>query len=171
VRRELVNAARMLIPAAVALGIVFAFVPGRLDLAARTLALVVCAVVLLAGLRALRRSFPPAESRRRRARSGGDARTAPASLRRLEDETALGSAGAFDFHHRLRPRLRRIAAGILESRHHVSLDGDPRARELLGEETWGYLRADRPPPEDRLAPGVPVAELQRLVESLERVRA
>jgi hypothetical protein len=31
------------------------------------------------------------------------------------------------------------------------------------------VRQDRPPPVDRLARGLPVAELDRIVESLERV--
>jgi hypothetical protein len=160
----------MLIPATLALGFVAVLLPGRLVLAARIYALVVCGIALLAALRALRSAYPSPQ--RRRARRGAARRRAPASLARLEDETALGIAGAFDLHHRLRPRLRAIAAGVLETRAHASLDGDPgRAREVLGEETWSLLRADRPPPEDRLARGLPVDELRRVVESLERVRA
>jgi hypothetical protein len=170
VRAGLAAAARMLIPATVALGFVAVLLPGRLALAARIYALVVCGIALLAALRALRNAYPPTPPRRRNRRGEADRRNAPAGLARLEDETALGVAGSFDLHHRLRPRLRAIAADVLEARRHVSLDGDPRvARELLGEETWNLLRADRPPPEDRLARGVPVAELRRIVESLERV--
>ena len=169
-RRDLAAAARLLIPATLTLGIVAAFMPGRLSLAARVYALVVCGTALLAALRALRKAYPPAAPRRGEARGTRRGRDAPSSLARIEDETALGVAGAFDLHHRLRPRLRVIAAGVLEARRHVSLDGDPQsARELLGEETWSLLRADRPPPEDRLARGVPVDELRRVVESLERV--
>jgi hypothetical protein len=170
VRRGIVATGRMLIPATLALGGVAAFLPGRLALAARIYALVVCGIVLLVAFRALRTTYPPATTRRRRARGGAARRRAPASLARLEDETALGVAGAFDLHHRLRPRLRAIATGVLEARRHVSLDDNPRdARELLGDEAWDLLRADRPPPEDRLARGMPVAELRRVVESLERV--
>ena len=169
-RRDLTAAARMLVPATLALGFVTAFVPGRLALAARIYALVLCGTALLAALRALRRAYPPATPLRRKVRSTTGGRRAPSTLARLEDETALGIAGAFDLHHRLRPRLRAIAAGVLEARRHVSLDGDPgSARELLGDEAWSLLRADRPPPEDRLARGLPVDELRRVVESLERV--
>lgn len=171
-RRDLAGAAQVLIPATLALGLVVAFVPGRLELAARIYALILSGTALLAALRALRRAYPPATPRGRKARGAARRRRAPSSLARLEDETALGVAGAFDLHHRLRPRLRAIAAGVLEAQRHISLDGDPqRARELLGEETWSLLRANRPPPEDRLARGLPVDELRRVVESLERVRA
>jgi hypothetical protein len=170
VRPALAAAARILIPATIALGFVAVLLPGQLALAARIYALLVCGIALLAALRALRTAYPPSTPRRHRGRGGADRRRAPASLARLEDETALGVAGAFDLHHRLRPRLRAIAAEVLEARRHVSLDGDPRgARELLGPETWSLLRADRPPPEDRLARGLPVHELRRVVESLERV--
>jgi hypothetical protein len=172
VRRDLAAAAQVLIPATLALALVAAFVPGRLVLAARIYALVVCGAALVAALRALRRAYPPSAPRRRKTRRSTGRRRTPSSLARLEDETALGVAGAFDFHHRLRPRLRAIAAGVLETGRNVSLDDDPESAEkLLGQETWSLLRADRPPPEDRLARGVPVDELRRVVESLERVGA
>jgi hypothetical protein len=170
VRRDLVAAARMLIPATLALGLVTAFVPGRLALAVRIYALILCGTALLAALRALRRAYPPAMPRGRKARGTARGRPAPSSLARLEDETALGVAGAFHLHLRLRPRLRTIASGVLEARRHVSLDGDPeKAQEILGAETWDLLRPDRPPPEDRLASGLPVDELRRVVDSLERL--
>jgi hypothetical protein len=79
-------------------------------------------------------------------------------------------AGAFDLHHRLRPRLRTIAQGVLSTRRRVSLDDEPTAaRAALGDDTYELLRRDRLPPEDRLARGLPVPELRRVVESLERV--
>jgi hypothetical protein len=83
---------------------------------------------------------------------------------------ALGIAGAFDLHHRLRPRLRTLAAELLATRRGISLNGAPgRARDLLGDETWELVREDRPPPEDRQARGLPINELRDVVESLERV--
>jgi hypothetical protein len=88
----------------------------------------------------------------------------------LEHETALGVSGAFDLHHRLRPRLRKIATGLLAARRRVSLDDGPEpARAILGDETWDLVRRDRPPPENRLARGLPVTELRRVVDSLEQV--
>ena len=55
-------------------------------------------------------------------------------------------------------------------RRGVSLDEDPRtAQRLLGAGTWNLVRSDRPPPEDRLARGLPLPEIERVVESLERI--
>ncbi len=91
-------------------------------------------------------------------------------LARLEQEVVLGSAGSFDLHHQLRPRLRGLAAELLTARRRLSLDGDAeQARELLGEETWELVREKRLPPEDRLARGMPPEALDRVVTSLERI--
>ena len=94
----------------------------------------------------------------------------PPTLLRLEQACALGVARSFDLHYRVRPRLREIAAPLLATRRGVTLDGDrDAARNILGEETWELVRADRPLPEDRLASGIPVATLREVVESLERL--
>ena len=56
------------------------------------------------------------------------------------------------------------------TRRRLSLDDDPEAaRQIVGDETWELVRSDRPPPKDRPARGLPVSELDRVVESLERV--
>ena len=44
-----------------------------------------------------------------------------------------------------------------------------QAHALLGEETWELVREKRPPPEDRLARGIPSEALDRVVTSLERI--
>jgi hypothetical protein len=94
----------------------------------------------------------------------------PASLVQIEHETALGVAGSFGLHFRLRPRLRAIAAGLLMSRRRIRLDEDTAlARAALGDETWELLRPDRRPPEDRLGRGVPRAQLLRTIDALERI--
>jgi hypothetical protein len=159
---------RLLVAPTLALGIVALVLPGRAGLAVRVYALVLCAVVLRFAIKALRRAYPPTEPlRRRAARSRGRGR--PASLARLENEAALGVAGAFDLHHRLRPRLRKLAAGLVESRRRISLDRDPEAaRAALGDTAWELVRADRPPPADRLARGLPISDLRSVVESFER---
>ncbi len=168
-RRDLYRALRVLVISTLALLFVVAFLPGRLELAVRVYALVLCAVALLLVLAALRRAYPPATSLRHR--SGQTTSTQrPGSLARLEHLAALGVAGSFDLHHRLRPRLRTIAQGLLSSRRRISLDAEPEAaRAALGGEAYDLVRHDRPPPEDRLTRGVPVAELERVVASLERV--
>ena len=169
-RRDVVAALRLLIVPTLALGAVALFVPGRLSLAVRIYALLLCAAAIVVALGALRRAYPltsplrPGGSRRR---SG---RRLPPSLARVENVCALGVAGSFDLHHRLRPRVRSTAEGLLTTRRRVSLDGDPEAaRRLLGEQAYDLVRADRPPPEDRLARGLPISDLRRVVESLESV--
>jgi hypothetical protein len=94
----------------------------------------------------------------------------PTSLARIELETALGSAGTFDLHYRLVPRLRSIARGLLSSRRRMSLEQDPQsARAILGQDAWELVRPDRPPPEDRLADGIPARDLARTVDALEAI--
>jgi hypothetical protein len=169
VRRDVSSAVRLLIVPTLALGVVAAILPGRAGLAVRIYALVVAAVVINSTLKALRRAYPPALPLRRASARARRGRRRPAGLARLEDEAALGVAGAFDLHHRLRPRLRPLAIGLLSSRQRISLDGDPEAaRAALGPKTWDLVRQDRPPPEDRLARGIPISELRSVVETLER---
>lgn len=169
-KRDLGSAAKVLVLPTLILLLTVGVVPGRLPLVIRLYALVVCAVALGLGLLALRRAYPRATPLRPGAGTGSRRRKPPPTLARLEDELALGVARAFDLHHRLVPRLRAIAAGLLSSRRRTSLDAEPdEARSILGEETWELVRPDRPPPEDRLAPGIPPEGLTRVVESLETV--
>jgi hypothetical protein len=91
-------------------------------------------------------------------------------LERIERAIVIAQTTSFDFHFRLRPTLRRIASELLRSRRGIDLDGDPeRSRAALGEETWGYVRADRPPPDDRFGPGIDRAALRRVVDALEAI--
>ena len=107
-------------------------------------------------------------ARRRRARRREEQRLP--ELARLEREVVMASAGAFDLHRRVRPILREIAEHRLLSRRGILLDEDTdEARELLGETTWDLVRADRPPPEDRHGRGLEPAELERVVQTLERL--
>jgi hypothetical protein len=168
-RRDTFTAIRFLIAPTLALGIVALVLPGRAGLAVRVYALVLCAVILRFAVTALRRAYPPTEPLSRgAARARGTGR--PASLARLENEAALGVVGAFDLHHRLRPRLHKLAAGLVESRRRISLDRDPQAaRAALGETAWELVRPDRPPPADRLARGLPISDLRSVVETFERL--
>ena len=169
-KRDLWRAARALAVPALALGFVIAFAPGRTGLAIRIFALLVCGAALLLVLAALRRAYPREQPLRRAAKREAPSRAIPGMLGRLEQETVLGVAGSFDLHYRLRPRLRGLTRDLLAGRRGVPLDAAPeRARELLGETTWELVRRDRPPPEDRLAPGLPGNDLRRVVESLERL--
>lgn len=169
-RSDLIGAGRFLVLPTVGLAFVLLFLPGRAGLAIRVFALVLSGVVLVLALAALRRAFPPARPLRPVIRERQRPREAPETLARLEAQAVLGVAGAFDLHYRLRPRLRGLAAELLETRRGIILDADPpRSRDVLGDETWELVRRDRPPPEDRLARGIPIRELARVVESLENV--
>ena len=97
------------------------------ELPSRVYALLVCAAAPSS------RSWRFGAHIRRSGRSARRARPAasdgpPQGLARIEHEAALGVAGSFDLHFRLRPRLRSIAAGLLESRRRISLDDEPEAR-------------------------------------------
>ena len=82
---------------------------------------------------------------------------------------ALAAGTAFDVHYRLRPSLRTVAAGLL-LRQGVDLERAPgRAQELLAPGTWELVRPDRPAPDDRTAPGLPLAEAERAISDLERL--
>ena len=170
-KRELLAAGRYVALVTVALAVVVALLPGRAGLAVRIYVLVLCCFALALAVLALRRAFPAAAPLRPAPRRDRNRRRRPpGTLARHEQEVTLGVANAFDLHHRLRPRLRRLASELLTTRRGVSLDEDTHTtRRLLGEGTWDLVRSDRPPPEDRLARGLPLSEIERVVESLERI--
>lgn len=169
-RRDLRRAAKSLTLPTLGLVSVVAFVPGRLELAVRIYALVLCGVALALVLAVLRRAYPASTPLRPRQPRRPERPRPPAPLARLEQEVALGVASSFDLHHRLRPRLRGLALVQLAAKRRIALDDEHEvAREILGDETVELVRRDRPPPEDRLARGLPPAAVRRVVESLERL--
>ena len=92
-----------------------------------------------------------------------------AELDRIDRLVVLGAANEFDLHYRLRPLLRDLAADRLSAGHGVSLDGQPeRAQQLLGEELWELVRADREVGR-RSGPGVAPAALAGFVDRLEKL--
>ena len=118
-------------------------------------------------------AWPPVAERRRaldvRSWRRPSLRQRIRDLEELEHAVEFSVTTAFDFHFRLRPHLVQIAA------HRLALRGiDPErqsepARALLGDEVWQLLRPDRPAPETRNSPGVPLRTLQRVVERLDAV--
>jgi hypothetical protein len=94
----------------------------------------------------------------------------PRDLTKLEREVVLGAATAFDVHMRLRPLLREIAAHRLASRRGLDLDtGGVDVQAALGEDVWRLVRPGVEPPDDRLAPGLPVPALRAALDTLERI--
>jgi hypothetical protein len=170
VRRDVAGAIRLLVLPTIALGVVVAFIPGRVGLVMRIYALVVCAVALAVALGALRRVYPPERRLRMPGGNGTPHGEHPSTLARIEHEAALGVTGSFDLHYRLVPRLRSVASGLLESRRRISLETQPEEAEtVLGPEAWELVRPDRAAPADRLARGIAPDALRRVVDSLERV--
>lgn len=93
----------------------------------------------------------------------------PASLAKLEREVALAATTTFDFHARLRPTLREIAAYRLANRGIVLDSGSPAARAALGDDLWELLRPDRRPPDDRNAPGLPLTRVRAVLDALDKI--
>jgi hypothetical protein len=92
-----------------------------------------------------------------------------AELDRIDRLVVLGSANEFDFHYRLRPVLRQVAAERLYGLYGFELDRDSeRARPLLGDELWEAVRPDRKVGR-RAGPGLPAAELAAHVARLEQL--
>jgi hypothetical protein len=116
------------------------------------------------GLARLRRALPPdADARASASPPAGD------PLARVERIIAAAGGTAAEFHLRLRPLLREIAATRL-ARRGVRLDTDTdRARALLGDPAWDVLRHDRPPPDPASARGPSAAQIDELIAALERV--
>jgi hypothetical protein len=151
-------------------GLSIAFPGQRWDLlAAYELVLGAVAIaVAVAALRALRprgwEARTPFDRRRERREDSGQT----AELDRIDRLLVIGSGNAFDAHHRLRPLFREVALERLRV-HGVDLDRQPeRARELLGDELWEFVHADRDPGA-RSGPGLPLERAARFVDALESV--
>jgi hypothetical protein len=92
--------------------------------------------------------------------------TRPSEIVRIEREITLGTRSAGHLHTRLLPLLRDAASARLG----IDFDLHPeRARAALGAESWELLRPDRPEPNDRNAPGLPIRRVRAVVDQLERL--
>jgi hypothetical protein len=91
----------------------------------------------------------------------------PAQLVRLERIVEWSGSSGLDAHSRLRPVLVEIADARL-ARRGLRLERDVgEARLLLGPKAWDLVRPDRPPPEDRDAPGIALGDLEEILDRLE----
>jgi hypothetical protein len=102
--------------------------------------------------------------RGKRRRRQVDGVAGPAFVERAARELELASGSAVRF-EQLRARLREIAERRLAGRG-LRFESDG-ARTLLGNEAW--LLLERPLERDKFAPGPSPAELDRLLQALERV--
>lgn len=132
-------------------------------LAAYVLALTAIALLVLARMARTEEEWERATSELERALAPRKSvRTRPNELVRVERDLVLSVSNAGELHARLLPQLREVANARLAARHDVA-----RARELLGEDAWELLREDRPAPDDRAAPGLPLRDIAALVERVE----
>jgi hypothetical protein len=156
--------------ASAALGLALWFRPGDAALAADVYLLAVGGLALLAAIGRTVGTLPreaPSRLDRRAAPPRPAAR--PRELVKLEREVALATETAFDAFYRLRPTVRRIADSRLRARA-VDLDAPGGSAEaLLGPPAWELARPDRARPFRHDAAGIPLAQVEEIVDSLERL--
>ena len=147
--------------------------PGRREVATDAYVLFLGAIGLLVAVRATRAASPDVHEPSLAAELDDPLDVPPErprELERLEREVYLSLGSSFYLHHRMRPVLREIASHRLLMKHGVDLDQKPdAAAALLGEPAWAWLRADREEPRDRWATGPPLAELEAVVDAVERI--
>lgn len=170
-RRFALNWALGAVAATIALLVVRGQAPGRHELELDVYILVLGLMALLAIISWLRRIAPAEGGSRLAAALEPRAPEVPriAELDRLERELTMSAAREYDFHYRLRPVVREIAAGRLERRGFRLDSGSEAVRELLGEDLWTLVDPDRKPPPNRQSGGPGLADLRQTVETLERL--
>jgi hypothetical protein len=134
------------------------------------IALEVC-VIVIAGVAtsfavAAVAQYPLIWARRRRPRAAAPPQ--PSALARCE-RLVSGASMPGELHRGLRPVLSEIATVRLRAAG-IRLDENrAAARARLGEELWELVRPNRPPPEDRLGPGLKPGAVGRLLARLEQL--
>jgi hypothetical protein len=163
----------VLVVAAAALLVVTSAAPRFRDRAAQAFAILAGAVAIRLLVRAavIATSRPGPFAFDRALRPPAPAATARASdAERIRFEVGAATHRAMELNHQFRRRLRALADDRLTAAHGLTLDRDPEAaHRLLGDEAWDLLRADRPPPEDRFGPGLPVEHVARIVTAVEEL--
>jgi hypothetical protein len=139
---------------------------GRVGLVALT---VLVAVAVLHRLRAAnpsgRSAYAAAMSRR-----PTTIEPRPREFDALERAVELAPTKAADLHYRLRPVIRDVTMHRLLRAYGIDLDSDPEhARLVLGDQLFDLVRGDRPPPDDRWGPGIPLTSMDELVRRMEQL--
>jgi hypothetical protein len=151
------------------IGIVLALADGAPDpgVAIRCYAAMMGSLAVLAAVAWLqgdRRAWSGAGAPRARDEPEDEMDPAAASWQELERALRFGVTTIGDYRLSVQPRLSALASARL-ARHGVSLSDAEGAAAMLGE---GFFLVDPrvPMPTDRLAPGVPLAEIETLVKAL-----
>ncbi len=127
------------------------------------------AVLLAAGAVVAVALLPPVQRVERRRKRRPEEPSRPKGLRAMERQVGMARGSAGDTHERLCPLLRDIARDRLATAG-IDLDRDPEiAAQALGPATWELVRGDRPPPDDRHAAGVDLADVRAAVDRLEEI--
>ena len=126
---------------------------------------VLCALLLVGLVAAVRTRLPAArELHRRRVPRPVRQAVRPQQLEWLERQVGDASDAGYELPYRFRPLIHNIAAAALVRRHGVVIDRDPeRAEAIVGDRIWQLIRPDDPA--TRLPPG----GLRALVADLEAI--
>lgn len=125
----------------------------------------ICGLVLVGLVAAVRSRLPAARELDRR-REQGPPRTVvrPQELEWLERQVGDARTTRVEVSAQLRPFVRNIAAAALVRRHGVVIEQDPgRAEALVGDRIWQVIRPDDPATE------LPSGGLHALVADLEAI--
>ena len=151
------------------IGIVLALVDGAPDpgVAIRSYAAMMGSLAVLAAsawIQRDRRAWSGAGAARVGAEPEEETDPAAACFQELERALRFSVTTIGDYRLNVEPRLGAIASARL-ARHGLSLSDAEGAEAMLGE---GFFLVDPrvPMPADRLAPGVPLAEIESLVKTL-----
>jgi hypothetical protein len=149
-----VRAVAALLTGTVALGVALDLGPHDRALAMSAYLDFVCAVLLICIARTIRTSLPPGAELRRAHRQRHSRASRPDQLAWLERQ--VGDERYF------RPLAERIASATLARKHGIVLEREPgRARALLGERLWSFIR-----PGERQRD----VDVRRAIEDLEAIQ-
>jgi hypothetical protein len=126
---------------------------------------VLCALVLVGLVSAVRSRLPAArELHRQRASRPIRKAVRPQQLEWLERQIGDAHDGGYELPFRFQPLIRNIAAAALVRRHGVVMDHEPgRAEAIVGAHLWQVIRPDDP--STKLPPG----GVKALVDDLEAI--
>jgi hypothetical protein len=165
VRRLTLRLAGLALAATAALLLVVDLGARRRGLAVEVYLDLLCGLVLV-GLVAAVRNRLPASRELHRQRTSPPVRKAvrPQQLEWLERQVGDARDAGYELPAQFRPLVRNIAAAALVRRHGVVIERDPaRAEAIVGERVWQLIRPDDPAKE------LPAGGFQALVADLEAI--